>query len=207
MKEATLRGASWEPVISIWMMLLCGLSTGCATGSTNYQSTSQVDKTSAGMSDTDVRLLTSEIVADLLTTPALEGYEKPVTISLVGITNSTSEFINTDALYGQEILAALIRNGAGRFEVVDRTMLDETIREASLAADGLISQAEATQIGRAAGVRLLMTGDITSLRNATTRRDTRFYKLGLRLVDTERNTIVWIHDAEVRKSSSKGWMQ
>ena len=70
-----------------------------------------------------------------------------------------------------------------------------------------MDQNEATKLGRAAGVRLLMTGELSSIRTNTRKTDQRYYKLSLRLVDTERNTIVWIANEDIRKSSKKGWMQ
>ena len=180
--------------------------TGCA-GSSKYQSTDQIDDLTAGVSDTDVKLLANKIITNLLAAEFIQKYEKPVTISLLPIVNSTSEFINTDALFGDKITEAIINSGAGVFEFVDRRLLDESIKEAELAASGLISDAEATKLGRAAGVKLLMAGELTSIRTNTRNKDQRYYKLSLKLVDTERNTIVWIANEEIRKLTTKGWMQ
>ncbi|MCG7852451.1 MAG: hypothetical protein MIO92_08000 [Methanosarcinaceae archaeon] len=194
-----------------WMSIIACIAAavimaGCA-GSSKYQSTDQIDDMTKGVSDTDVKILVNTIISNLLASPFIERYEKPVTISMLPIVNSTSEFINTDALFGEHIMEAIINSGAGVFEFVDRKLLDETIKEAELAANGLISQAEATKLGRAAGVTLLMTGELTSIRTNTRSADQRYYKLSLRLVDTERNTVVWISNEEIRKASKKGWMQ
>jgi uncharacterized protein (TIGR02722 family) len=190
----------------VGLALACLLLNGCA-GTSKYQSTDQIDDLTVGVSDTDVKLLANKIIANLLAGDFIARYEKPVTISLLPIVNSTSEFVNTDALFGDKITEAIINSGSGTFEFVDRKLLDESIKEAQLAADGLISDAEATKLGRAAGVKLLMAGELTSIRTNTRNKDQRYYKLSLRLVDTERNTIVWIANEEIRKLSSKGWMQ
>jgi len=190
----------------VGLALACLLLAGCA-GSSKYQSTDQIDDLTVGVSDTDVKLLANKIITNLLAADFIARYEKPVTISLLPIVNSTSEFVNTDALFGDKITEAIINSGSGTFEFVDRKLLDESIKEAQLAADGLISDAEATRLGRAAGVKLLMAGELTSIRTNTRSKDQRYYKLSLRLVDTERNTIVWIANEEIRKLSSKGWMQ
>jgi uncharacterized protein (TIGR02722 family) len=179
---------------------------GCA-GTSKYQSTDQIDDLTAGVSDTDVKLLANKIITNLLAAEFIEKYQKPVTISLLPIVNSTSEFINTDALFGDKITEAIINSGSGVFEFVDRKLLDESIKEAELAANGLISDAEATKLGKAAGVKLLMAGELTSIRTNTRSKDQRYYKLSLKLVDTERNTIVWIANEEIRKLTTKGWMQ
>lgn len=193
-------------------ILLLGLAAalivlnGCA-GSSKYVSTDSIDTATPGVSDTDVKKLANTIIEKLLAADFMTRYEKPITISLLEIENNTSEFVDTDALFGENITAAIINSGSGVFEFVDRKLLEESIREAELAAEGLVSQAEATRLGRAAGVTLLMTGELTSIRTATRRQDQRYYKLSLRLVDTERNTIVWIANEEIRKVTKKGWMQ
>jgi len=179
----------------------------CSTGTSIYQDTNTVDTRTAGVSDTDIKMLTDEIINDLLVHPAITRMELPVTISLLRIVNNTSEFVDTDALIGDKIITSLIRNGAGTFEFVDRDLVDAAIQEAELGSSGLVSQDEATQLGRMAGARLLMTGELTSIRSADSRTDQRYYKLNLRLVDTERNTIVWINEKDIRKATQKGWMQ
>lgn len=193
-------------------VLLLGLAAvlivlnGCA-GSSKYVSTDQIDTATPGVSDTDVKKLANTIIERLLAADFITRYDKPITISLLEIENNTSEFVETDALFGENITAAIINSGSGVFEFVDRKLLEESIREAELAAEGLVSQEEATRLGRAAGVKLLMTGELTSIRTATRKKDQRYYKLSLRLVDTERNTIVWIANEEIRKVTKKGWMQ
>jgi len=172
-----------------------------------YTDPSQIDQLTAGISDTDIKMLGSTIVEDLLASGFIEHYEKPVTISLLPITNNTSEFIDTDAMFGQSIMEAIINSGSGVFQFVDRSMIEESIKEAELAADGLISQSEATRLGRMAGVTLLMNGDLTSIRTVAGKTDQRYYKLALKLVDSERNTIVWTSSNDIRKSTKKGWMQ
>lgn len=194
---------------SAWVLFcLVGLIalSGCA-GTSVYTDPSQIDQLTAGISDTDIKMLGSTIVEDLLASGFIEHYEKPVTISLLPITNNTSEFIDTDAMFGQSIMEAIINSGSGVFQFVDRSMIEESIKEAELAADGLISQSEATRLGRMAGVTLLMNGDLTSIRTVAGKTDQRYYKLALKLVDSERNTIVWTSSNDIRKSTKKGWMQ
>ena len=191
---------------SVGLVLVVLLLGGCA-GQSRYTSTSQIDDMTVGVSDTDVKMLAGKIIQDCLGAGFIDRYQKPVTISLLPIVNSTSEFINTDALFGEQIMEAIINSGSGVFEFVDRNLINESLKEAELAADGLISQNEATRLGRMAGVTLLMSGELTSIRSTDRKTDQRYYKLSLRLVDTERNTVVWISSEDIRKASKKGWMQ
>jgi hypothetical protein len=179
---------------------------GCA-GSSRYVNTGTPDNKGAGFGDTDVKLLIDDIMSDLLQAPFIQRYKPPVTISLLHIANKTSEFIDTDALLGDKLMTSIIKSGSGVFEFVDRKMLDESIREAELGADGLVAQGEVTRLGRAAGVTLLMSGELSSVRKMDRKEDQRFYRLSMRLVDTERNTVVWLDDKELRKVAQKGVVQ
>jgi len=179
---------------------------GCA-GTTVYDDPTTVNKMGGPtMTDSDVKLIVDDIVQDLLQAPFMNRYTKrPITISVLHIANKTSEFIDTDALIGDKMMMSIIKSGVGVFEFVDRKLLDETILESKLAADGLVSADEATKLGKAAGVTLLMTGELTSMRQNDRSKDQRYYRMSLRLVDTERNTIVWADDKDIRKTANKGW--
>jgi hypothetical protein len=176
---------------------------GCATGRSAYVDPSVVDEKGSQFGDTDMKLMSEEMISDLLQAPFLERIEKPATISIIGITNDTSEFINTDDI-ADKIMIALVRNGSGTFEFVDRKMIEETMREFELGASGIVSTEEATRLGRAAGVDFLMAGSLSSITKVDRREDQRFYRLSMRLVDVERNTVTWVHEKEIRKVAKKG---
>jgi uncharacterized protein (TIGR02722 family) len=176
---------------------------GCATGKSAYVDPNTVDEKGAQFGDTDMKLMAEEMVSDLMQAPFLERVEKPASISIVGIANKTSEFVNTDDI-ADKIMVALIRSGSGVFEFVDRSMLEETMREFELGSSGVVSTAEATKLGRAAGVNFLMTGSLSSITKIDRKEDQRFYRLSVRLVDVERNTVAWVQEKEVRKVAKKG---
>jgi uncharacterized protein (TIGR02722 family) len=176
---------------------------GCATGRSAYVDTSVVDEKGAQFGDTDMKLMAEEIVSQLLQAPFLERVEKPASISIVGINNETSEFVNTDEI-ADKIMVALINSGSGAFEFVDRQMLEETMKEFELGTSGIVSTEEATRLGRAAGVDFLMTGALSSITKVDRKEDQRFYRLSVRLVDVERNTVAWVSEKEIRKVAKKG---
>jgi uncharacterized protein (TIGR02722 family) len=190
----------------IWLGLLISvvpLVFGCSTGKTVYSDPTTVDEKGAQFGDTDMKLMSEEIVSDLMQSSFLENVEKPTTISIVGIENKTSEYIDTDDI-ADKIMTALIKYGSGIFEFVDRSMIEETMKEFELGSSGIVSTAEATQLGRAAGVNFLMTGSLSSISKVDRKEDQRFYRLSVRLVDVERNTISWVHEKEIRKVAKKG---
>jgi uncharacterized protein (TIGR02722 family) len=176
---------------------------GCATGRSAYVDPSVVDEKGAQFGDTDMKLMSEEIVSQLMQAPFLERVEKPASISIVGINNETSEFINTDEI-ADKIMVALINNGSAVFEFVDRAMLEETMKEFELGSSGIVSTDQTTKLGRAAGVDFLMTGVLSSITKVDRKEDQRFYRLSVRLVDVERNTVAWVSEKEIRKVAKKG---
>lgn len=190
----------------IWMGLLIAalpLALGCATGKSTYVDPSTIDEKGSQFGDTDLKLMSEEMVSDLMASPFLDNVNKPTTISIVGIENKTSEYIDTDDI-ADKIMVALIKYGTGTFEFVDRAMIEELMKEHELGTSGVVSQAEATQLGKAAGVNFLMTGSLSSITKVDRKEDQRFYRLSVRLVDVERNTIAWVHEKEIRKVAKKG---
>jgi uncharacterized protein (TIGR02722 family) len=177
---------------------------GCATGRSVYVDPSEVDDKGAQFGDTDMKIMSEEIVSDLMQAPFLANVtKKPATISVVGIENKTSEYIDTGDI-ADKIMMALIRSGSGVFEFVDRTMIEELMKEHELGQDGIVSTAEASRLGKAAGVDFLMTGSMSSISKVDRKEDQRFYRLSVRLVDVERNTVTWIQEKEIRKIAKKG---
>jgi len=177
---------------------------GCATGRSVYVDPSEVDEKGAQFGDTDMKIMSEEIVSDLMQAPFLETIsKKPATISVVGIENKTSEYIDTDDI-ADKMMMALVKSGSSTFQFVDRSMIQEMMKEFELGQDGVVSTAEATKLGKAAGVDFLMTGSMSSISKVDRREDQRFYRLSVRLVDVERNTVTWMHEKEVRKIAKKG---
>ena len=113
----------------LFVLLATGLVLNGCAGSGKYIGTDQIDEVTPGMSDTDVKLLAGTIIESLLSSNFIGRYEKPVTISMLEIVNSTSEFINTDGLIGEMIISEIINSGSGTFEFVDRSLLNETIAD------------------------------------------------------------------------------
>lgn len=55
---------------------------------------------------------------------------------------------------------------SGRFEVVERAMLQKIIAEQNLSTTGLVDESTASQLGKLLGVDVIITGSILNLRNS-----------------------------------------
>ncbi len=77
-------------------------------------------------------------------------------------------------------ITAMVREG--RFDVVERRMLQKVLSEQKLAMAGVVDASSATQIGKLLGVKVIITGSVMNLRNIT--------EINARIIDVESASII-----------------
>ncbi|MBF0118659.1 MAG: hypothetical protein HQK79_07465 [Desulfobacterales bacterium] len=87
------------------------------------------------------------------------------------------------------LITALVKEG--RFEVIERRMLEKIIEEQKLMMSGMLDETSATKIGKLLGVRAIITGSVMKLQD--------FMEVNARIIDVENASII---AAENVKSSS-----
>lgn len=83
-------------------------------------------------------------------------------VAVVDFTDLQGNVTELGRFFAQEISTSIAMAGQG-FEVVDRTHLNSILAEHKLAEKGVIDPNTARQLGKIAGVELLITGTITPL--------------------------------------------
>lgn len=92
-------------------------------------------------------------------------------------------------------ITALVKEG--RFEVVERGMLQKIIAEQKLALSGLVDESTATQLGKVLGVKVVITGTVMKLQNIT--------EINARIIDVESASIITAEN--VRSTSTTSLQQ
>ena len=77
----------------------------------------------------------------------------------------------------EELITKTFTVGAGRFEVVERSLLNKVVSEQKLSLTGVIDPDSARQVGKILGVDAIVTGSVTDLGNSV--------KVNARMIDTE----------------------
>ena len=103
-------------------------------GRTHYVRPDEVTEWDAGYTDTDLRMLAEEMVMSLSGANLPAAGERPV-LAFLRIGNRTSQHIDTEGI-ADKIMVALVR--IGRFDVVDREVLEQQARELALVDLSLI---------------------------------------------------------------------
>lgn len=181
------------------------LFTGCTSNTkvTRVASDSVVDL-SGRWNDTDSRLVSEEIVKDVVTKNWLMEFvsnngEKPV-VTVGSINNKTSEHIQTDTFI-KDIQRELINSGKVRF-VASRTDRKEVRRE-RLEQQSFASEESTKRLAEEIGADFMLQGSIKSIVDAIDGKKVVFYQIDLQLVNTETNETVWIGGMKHKKQVSK----
>jgi penicillin-binding protein activator len=185
------------------IMILCTaavFSVGCATVKVDRVDVDQTIDLSGKWNDTDSRLVSEEMIADVLNRAWLGTYRSahrrnPVVI--VGtVRNRSDEHINTRT-FVKDLEKALINSGEVAFvaSADERGELrDERKDQASHASD-----ATAKEEGQEIGADFMLQGSINTISDRLEGKEVRYYQINLELIDVENNRKAWIGDKKIKK--------
>ncbi len=92
------------------------------------------------------------------------------------------DFDNKDmgTIVAEWFITAMVREG--RFDVVERRMLEKILNEQKLAMSGVVDASSATQIGKLLGVKVIISGSVMKLKEVT--------EINARIIDVESASII-----------------
>ncbi len=141
------------------------------------------------------RLLYLLAIALLIPVCASADFKK-TKIAVLDFQLQGEEFTNKDmgTIVAEWFITAMVREG--RFDVVERRMLEKVLGEQQLAMTGVVDASSATQIGKLLGVKVIITGSVMKLRDIT--------EINARIIDVESASII---AAENIKSAATAGLQ
>ncbi len=151
--------------------------------------------------DTDSRLVSQEMVSDMLMRPWLDEFEKGMgrrPVVIVGlVANKSHEHIATDT-YIKDIEKAILNSGKVR--LVQAGEAREELRKERADQNEFSSAATAASWGKELGADFMLQGLVNSMVDSNTKQKVVFYQTDLELVNLETNEKVWIGDKKIKKS-------
>lgn len=175
------------------------LVAGCATR-VDRISPDETRDLSGNWNDTDSRLVSEEMISDVLARRWLEGFRAGnganPTVIIGEVRNLSHEHINVNT-FVNDLSRALINSGEVNF--VASRVEREQIREERM--DMEIHAAEETRkaMGRELGADFMLQGTINSILDVEGRRQVRFYQIDLTLFSLADNRQVWIGQKKIKK--------
>ncbi len=104
------------------------------------------------------------------------------------------ETTDMGAIVAEWFITALVKEG--RFDVVERALLQKIVAEQKLGITGVVDESSAAQLGRVLGVKIIISGSVLKLQNVL--------EVNARIIDVETGSII---AAENVKSSSSTSLQ
>lgn len=151
--------------------------------------------------DTDSRLVSEEMVSDMLSRPWLEEFEKGMgrrPVVIVGlVSNKSHEHIATDT-YIKDIEKAILNSGKVR--LVQAGEAREELRKERADQNEFASAATAASWGKELGADFMLQGLVNSIVDSNNKQKVVFYQTDLELTNLETNEKVWIGDKKIKKS-------
>lgn len=180
--------------------LVAGSMLSCATS--HYVRPDEVTEWDASYTDTDLKLLAEQMVQSLSASDVRgKDGEKPV-LAFLRIGNRTSQHIDTEGI-ADKIMVALVR--IGRYDVVDRKVLEKQAQELALVGEQRIDVEGAVRLGGVIGADYFLVGDLYSIEKAKASKELKYYNLTMRLVDVKTSRIAWVEEMEIKKTGTRSW--
>jgi uncharacterized protein (TIGR02722 family) len=190
-------------IITLIVVASVTLLTACSTAPTvKYGDAKSVETVSTDFGSTDLQQIAESMARSLLESQVVLGSREPPMVTLAGIKNRTSEYIDTSAI-GKKISSQLTRSGKVRFVVSMAQMqaqVDELKRQSQ---SGLYSSQTAARMGNMTGSRYRVEGEITSIVKQTKDVKDVFYNFHLSLINNETGVLEWEDEKEIRKTASR----
>ena len=172
---------------------------GCQRTTTRVAVDSTKDL-SGKWNDTDSRLVSEEMIQDVLARPWLNRFNrkkgKPPTVIVGAVRNLSHEHINTRT-FVSDLEKSLINSGEVDFvaSASERKEIRGERRDQDLHAREDTRKA----MGNEQGADFMLKGSINTIIDSVKGEQVRFYQVDLTLIDLESNRKVWVGQKKIKK--------
>ena len=150
--------------------------------------------------DTDSRMVSEEMISDVLDRPWLDNFRsrngKPPIVIVGTVANRTSEHISMQT-FTNDLERSLLNSGLVGF-VATRQGRKE-VREERQDQAVFSREDTAKRMGEEIGADFMLKGSIDSIIDKISGKAVVFYQINLELIDLESNMKVWIGEKKIKK--------
>jgi uncharacterized protein (TIGR02722 family) len=175
----------------------------CATKVERVQ-TDEVIDLSGQWNDTDSRLVSEEMMNEVLTRPWVDDYvrrhNKPPAVIVGEVRNLSHEHLNVNTFLN-DVEKALINSG--RVKVVASRVEREEIREERSDQDINASEETRKAMGKELGADFMLKGSINTIVDEEGKKAVKFYQVDLTLISLVDNSKVWVGQKKIKKLVDK----
>ena len=188
----------------LWVLVLALGMSACATKVDRIE-TDEVRDLSGNWNDTDSRLVSEEMISDVMSRPWLRRYTqshggKPPVVIVGEVRNLSHEHINVNT-FTADMERALINSG--EVEVVASSSERGEIRGERADQDLNASDATRNAMGEEVGADFMLKGSINTIIDAEGKQQVKFYQIDLTLISMADNRKVWVGQKKIKKFVDK----
>lgn len=189
--------------IGTLVVLTIALINGCANRKITRVDPNETIDLSGRWNDSDSRLVSEEMIGDVLTSAWLPRYTKandkrPVVV--VGLVeNKSHEHINSETFI-KDIEKAIIRDGNIRLVVAGEKRNE--LRKERAEQQDYASPETTKKWGKELGADFILQGTINSIVDSYKKQKVVTYQIDLQLTNIETNEVVWMGDKKIKKQIS-----
>ena len=187
----------------VLVVLISMLAVGCAS-KVERMGSSEVKDLSGLWNDTDSRLVSEEMIKDVLSRPWLTRFETksghPPALIVGKIRNKSHEHINVTTFIS-DMEKELINSGLVDF-VASKSERSE-IRDERKDQDLNASENSRKEMGQEQGADFMLKGTISTIIDTEGKQQVRFYQVDLTLISLSNNRKVWVGQKKIKKFLSK----
>ncbi len=185
-------------------LIFASLLSACAT-SVDRMETDEVKDLSGAWNDTDSRLVSEEMIQDVLSRAWLQdytgAYKRQPNVIVGEIRNLSHEHINLNTFVA-DIERALINSGKVQF--VASRVEREDIREERKDQDIHAREATRKPMGQELGADFMLKGAINTIIDLSGSTQVRYYQVDLNLISLADNRVVWLGQKKIKKLVKRG---
>ena len=175
----------------------------CATKVERVQ-TDEVIDLSGQWNDTDSRLVSEEMMTEVLGRPWVDDYvrrhNKPPAVIVGEVRNLSHEHLNVNTFLN-DVEKALINSG--RVKVVASRVEREEIRDERADQDIHASEETRKAMGRELGADFMLKGSINTIVDEEGKKAVKYYQVDLTLISLVDNSKVWVGQKKIKKLVDK----
>ena len=189
--------------IGTLVVLTIALINGCANRKITRVDPNESIDLSGRWNDSDSRLVSEEMIGDLLTSAWIPRYlkandKRPVVV--VGLVeNKSHEHINSETFI-KDVEKAIIRDGNIRLVVAGEKRNE--LRKERAEQQDYASPETTKKWGKELGADFILQGTINSIVDSYKKQKVVTYQIDLQLTNIETNEVVWMGDKKIKKQIS-----
>lgn len=189
--------------IGTLVVLTIALINGCANRKITRVDPNETIDLSGRWNDSDSRLVSEEMIGDLLTSAWIPRYlkandKRPVVV--VGLVeNKSHEHINSETFI-KDVEKAIIRDGNIRLVVAGEKRNE--LRKERAEQQDYASPETTKKWGKELGADFILQGTINSIVDSYKKQKVVTYQIDLQHTNIETNEVVWMGDKKIKKQIS-----